>query len=197
MKDKLQAAISVKLKGINIDEQPPRLVRSNAAFNTNPESEKKKNNIKIKTPIHGEWVFLPAKKEIKMNQIKAELYDMLESFDVKPSKEYKDCIEMHLTTDLSFTSELMVGLCQTIFRSKKMMAYYLLHNSLMKPKAQLVFVSLQIVTASEELKQKMMRHYYDEMNHSKMFASLIPLTGFEAETYNDGVSEELEKICRL
>ncbi|SMS01101.1 hypothetical protein VIM7927_02378 [Vibrio mangrovi] len=45
MKDKLQAAMSVKLKGLNINEQPPRLVRSNAAFDSNdsnPDSKKKK-----------------------------------------------------------------------------------------------------------------------------------------------------------
>jgi hypothetical protein len=43
MKDKLQAAMSVKLKGLNINEQPPRLVRSNAAFDANnPSSDAKK-----------------------------------------------------------------------------------------------------------------------------------------------------------
>lgn len=42
MKDKLQAAMSVKLKGLNIEDQPPRLVRSNAAFESNPDVENKK-----------------------------------------------------------------------------------------------------------------------------------------------------------
>ncbi len=42
MKDKLQAAMSVKLKGLNIEDQPPRLVRSNAAFESNPDVESKK-----------------------------------------------------------------------------------------------------------------------------------------------------------
>ncbi|WP_305368680.1 hypothetical protein [Photobacterium leiognathi] len=42
MKDKLQAAMSVKLKGLNIEDQPLRLVRSNAAFESNPDVESKK-----------------------------------------------------------------------------------------------------------------------------------------------------------
>ncbi|MDW6004809.1 GTPase [Vibrio mangrovi] len=129
-----------------------------------------------------------------MNSIKKELYEMLNSFDVSPSKEYKKCIEKYLTSDLSFTSDLMSGLAKTIFQSKKMMAYYLLHNSIDEAKGAARLRMIAGRYADEELKQKMMRHYYDEMNHSKMFASLIPLTGFEAEPYHDGVAEEIDKI---
>jgi hypothetical protein len=129
-----------------------------------------------------------------MNPIKTELYNMLDSYGTTPSEEYQDCIEKYLTSDLSFTSELMSGLAKTIFQSKKMMAYYLLHNSIDEAKGAARLRMIAGRYADEELKQKMMRHYYDEMNHSKLFASLIPLTGFEAEPYHEGISEEVDKI---
>ncbi|WP_305814837.1 hypothetical protein [Photobacterium leiognathi] len=129
-----------------------------------------------------------------MNNIQNELYAMLESFNVNPSDEYKECIEKYLTADLSFTSELMEGLAKTIFRSKKMMAYYLLHNSIDEAKGATRLRLMANRYADEELKQKMLRHYNDEMNHSTMFASLIPLTGYEAEVDDTGVEGELTKI---
>ncbi|PSV20611.1 GTPase [Photobacterium leiognathi subsp. mandapamensis] len=129
-----------------------------------------------------------------MNNIQNELYAMLESFNVNPSDEYKECIEKYLTADLSFTSELMEGLAKTIFRSKKMMAYYLLHNSIDEAKGAARLRLMANRYADEELKQKMLRHYNDEMNHSTMFASLIPLTGYEAEVDDTGVEGELTKI---
>ncbi|MCW8336709.1 hypothetical protein J4N42_16445 [Vibrio sp. SCSIO 43135] len=36
MNGKLRTALSLKLKKQNISDQPPRLVRSNAAFESNP-----------------------------------------------------------------------------------------------------------------------------------------------------------------
>ena len=65
-----------------------------------------------------------------MNNIQNSLYGLFDDRGVSLSKEYKDCIEQYLVSDLSFTSEMMNGLARTIFQNKKMMAYYLLHNAI-------------------------------------------------------------------
>lgn len=129
-----------------------------------------------------------------MSIIENELNEILNSNGVKPSKEYQACIGGYLTPDLSFTSALMDGLARTIFQSKTMMAYYLLHNSIDEAKGA---ARLRIIAeryADKELKQKMMRHYNDEMNHSAMFASLVPLTGFEVEKDESIIEDEANKI---
>ena len=132
-----------------------------------------------------------------MNDIQKNLYGMLDDNGTVPSEEYKECIEKYLTSDLSFTSELMDGLARTIFKSKKMMAYYLLHNSIDESKGAARLRMIANRYADEELKPQMMRHYNDEMNHSALFASLIPYTGYQTEKYEEGIEDEMDKILNF
>ncbi|MCW8336710.1 GTPase, partial [Vibrio sp. DBSS07] len=109
-----------------------------------------------------------------MNDIQSSLYDLFDTKGVSLSKEYKDCIEKYLVSDLSFTSEMMNGLARTIFQNKKMMAYYLLHNAIDEAKGAARLRMIAERYADDELRQRMLRHYNDEMNHSTLFGSLIP-----------------------
>ena len=132
-----------------------------------------------------------------MNNIQNSLYGLFDTQGVSLSKEYKDCIEKYLVSDLSFTSEMMNGLARTIFQNKKMMAYYLLHNAIDEAKGAARLRMIAERYADDELRPLMLRHYNDEMNHSTLFASLIPLTGYETETHEHEVQYELDKVMNF
>jgi rubrerythrin len=128
-----------------------------------------------------------------MINIEKDLMKLYENNNILVSNIYKDCVFDNLVRDLAYTSPIMEGMVSTLFKSKKMMAFNLLQNAIDEAKGAARVRIIAERYANDELRVKMIRHVNDEMNHSKMFADMIPLTGFDIE-HDDSEANDIDNV---
>jgi rubrerythrin len=128
-----------------------------------------------------------------MINIEKDLMKLYENNNILVSNIYKDCVFDNLVRDLVYTSPIMEGMVSTLFKSKKMMAFNLLQNAIDEAKGAARVRIIAERYANDELRVKMIRHVNDEMNHSKMFADMIPLTGFDIE-HDDSEANDIDNV---
>ena len=132
-----------------------------------------------------------------MNCLQTSLYNLLEDNDFVPSKEYKASIASYLHSDSSLTPQAMGKLTGEIFQSKQTMAYYLLHNAINEGEGAERLKMIANRYAQGEMKQQIMHHYQNDRNHSAMYASLIPLTGYQTEVYQEEKSSDFSNVSHF
>ena len=132
-----------------------------------------------------------------MNCLQTSLYNLLEDNDFVPSKEYKASIASYLHSDSSLTPQAMGKLTGEIFQSKQTMAYYLLHNAINEGEGAERLKMIANRYAQGEMKQQIMHHCQNDRNHSAMYASLIPLTGYQTEVYQEEKSSDFSNVSNF
>ncbi|WP_045416577.1 hypothetical protein [Vibrio campbellii] len=132
-----------------------------------------------------------------MNCLQTSLYNLLEDNNFVPSKEYKASIASYLHSDSSLTPQAMGALTGEIFQSKQTMAYYLLHNAINEEEGAERLKMIATRYAQGEMKQQIMHHSQNDRNHSAMYASLIPLTGYQTEVYQEEKSSDFSNVSHF
>ncbi|CAH1521967.1 GTPase [Vibrio owensii] len=132
-----------------------------------------------------------------MNCLQTSLYNLLEDNNFVPSKEYKASIASYLHSDSSLTPQAMGKLTGEIFQSKQTMAYYLLHNAINEEEGAERLKMIANRYAQGEMKQQIMHHCQNDRNHSAMYASLIPLTGYQTEVYQEEKSSDFSNVSNF
>ncbi|YCO01231.1 GTPase [Vibrio sp. VNB-15] len=132
-----------------------------------------------------------------MNCLQTSLYNLLEDNNFVPSQEYKASIASYLHSDSSLTPQAMGVLTGEIFQSKQTMAYYLLHNAINEEEGAERLKMIANRYAQGEMKQQIMHHCQNDRNHSAMYASLIPLTGYQTEVYQEEKSSDFSNVSHF
>ncbi|MEF1304782.1 GTPase, partial [Vibrio owensii] len=77
------------------------------------------------------------------------------------------------------------------------MAYYLLHNAINEEEGAERLKMIANRYAQGEMKQQIMHHCQNDRNHSAMYASLIPLTGYQTEVYQEEKSSDFSNVSNF
>jgi hypothetical protein len=109
----------------------------------------------------------------------SDLENLYRERGVAVSDEYSDVTRRALHRFLPYGSDAMYGIILTLFRSRQMIAFNLVQNSIDEAKGAARISLIANRYADTHLRDKMMRHVAEEMKHSRQFANLIALTGFD------------------
>jgi rubrerythrin len=131
-------------------------------------------------------------EETHVIKLAEDLFSLYERNEITICEKYRGIVLDNLIADLSYTSPIMEGIVRTVFNSKKMMAFNLIQNAIDEAKGAARVRIIAERYADKELREKMLKHVNDEMNHSSMFAELVQYTGYEVET--EDFSEHAEEI---
>lgn len=131
-----------------------------------------------------------------MINVKEDLMELYAERTMTVTPLYQEIMSQQLAEGLAYTEPVMVGLIETLFRSKTMMAYNLLQNAIDEAKGAARVHLIAERYANPQLKKEMFRHAGDEFRHSRQFAGLIQCTGFDYEesAANDDTNDPVDDI---
>lgn len=124
-----------------------------------------------------------------------DLLKMMRDRKVHLVPQYEEVIQRISDEGFSYCTPAMLGMTQTLFDNKRMIAHNLLQNAIDEAKGAARVNIVAENYANPELRDKMKRHVGDELRHSKMFADAIALTGFQSEKEEGGsVQETVDQV---
>lgn len=143
-----------------------------------------------------------------MYDVRQSLQDLYKSNDLTVGDRYTDSMHRALGPALAYGTPAMYGITATVLSSRKLVAYNLVQNSVDEAKgAARIQVIADRYAADMPLYKKMHRHVGEELKHSRLFAELVSVTGYEliqdeadpvgAEEVLDFDDELRAFICRV